>query len=59
MQNLPTTSPDSEQPLTIADLYPELNSAQQSEAADCLNRYLAVVRRIFTRLENERKTVDK
>lgn len=38
--------------LTIADLYPDLTPEQQAEAEFYLNRYIAIVRRIFERTQN-------
>jgi len=38
---------------TIRDLYPDLNEEQLAEVEDSLERYLAVVLRIFERLESQ------
>jgi hypothetical protein len=38
---------------TIRDLYPELNEGQLAEVEDSLERYLALVMRIFERLESQ------
>lgn len=38
---------------TIHDLYPDLNQRELAEAEDNLDRYLALVLRIFERLELE------
>ena len=37
---------------TIRDLYPDLNEAQLAEVEDTWERYLALVLRIFERLES-------
>jgi hypothetical protein len=37
---------------TIRDLYPDLNEEQLAEVEDSLERYLALVLRIFERLES-------
>lgn len=39
--------------LTIRDLYPNLNEKELAEAEDKLDRYLALVLRIFERMELE------
>lgn len=39
--------------ITIADLYPDLSPAEQSEAEYRLLRYLAVVKEIFERIVEE------
>lgn len=41
-----------EQNITTAELYPELTKEQQEEAAYYMARYLAVVQRIFERVNN-------
>jgi hypothetical protein len=38
---------------TIRDLYPHFTDAQLAEAEDTHDRYLAIVLRIFERLESE------
>ena len=38
---------------TIRDLYPDLNEAELAQVEDSLERYLALVLRIFERLESE------
>lgn len=38
---------------TIRDLYPHLTDAELAQAEDNLERYIAVVLRIFERLERE------
>ncbi len=38
---------------TIRNLYPDLNDEQLAEVEDSLERYLALVMRIFERLESE------
>lgn len=38
---------------TLRDLYPDLNDEQLAEVEDSLERYLALVMRIFNRLESE------
>ena len=43
---------ESDPPITIQDLYPELSPEQQQEAAYYLERYLEIVRRIFERTQN-------
>lgn len=40
-------------PPTLRDLYPDLNEEQLAEVEDSLERYLALVMRIFNRLESE------
>jgi len=44
---------DKEPDLTIRDLYPHLNDEQLAEVEDTLERYLALVLRIFERRETE------
>lgn len=41
-----------EQDITIAELYPDLTREQQEEASYYMARYLAVVQRIFERVNN-------
>ena len=41
-----------EQEISIGDLYPNLTSEQQAEAADCLAGYIDVVCRIYKRNQN-------
>lgn len=43
---------DDKDKLHIEDLYPELNSEQQTEAAYFLARYVELVQRIFERVSN-------
>lgn len=38
---------------TIAELYPELSSAEQQEAEYYLVRYFAIIKRIFERVASE------
>jgi hypothetical protein len=38
---------------TLRDLYPHLNEEQLAEVEDTLERYLALVLRIFERLESQ------
>ncbi len=38
-----------EQDITIQDLYPELTPEQQKEAAERLDQYLAIIKRIHER----------
>lgn len=40
-------------PPTIRDLYPDLNDEELAEVDDTLERYLALVLRIFERLESQ------
>ena len=50
--SMPAKRRDSEPPITIQDLYPELSPEQQAEAAYYLGRYLEIVRGIFERTQN-------
>jgi hypothetical protein len=38
-------------PLTIANLYPQLNEEQRKEAEENLERYLALMMRIYNRIQ--------
>lgn len=38
---------------TLRDLYPDLNDGQLAEVEDSLERYLALVLRIYDRLESQ------
>jgi hypothetical protein len=49
---MPSRKTESESPITIQDLYPELSPEQQQEAAYYLGRYLEIVRGIFERMQN-------
>jgi hypothetical protein len=40
-------------PVTIGDLFPELTEEQQREAAENLDRYMAVVLRIYERIRHD------
>ena len=42
-------------PKTIDGLYPHLKPNEQAEAADTLKRYVALVWRIFKRIQREEK----
>jgi len=42
----------SEPPITVADLYPDLSVEQQQEAAYYLSRYVELVRRVLERSQN-------
>jgi hypothetical protein len=42
----------SEPPITVADLYPDLSMEEQQEAAYYLSRYVELVRRVFERTQN-------
>ena len=44
---------------TIRDLYPRFNEQELREAEDNLDRYLALVLRIFERLESESQQTDQ
>lgn len=44
---------DEQLPLTIHELYPDLNKDQLAEVEDSIERYLALVMRIFERLESQ------
>ncbi len=46
-----------ENPISIADLYPDLTTEEQSEAEDNLRRYLAVVRQIFEHIQTEKPKI--
>jgi hypothetical protein len=48
---------DKKPPPTLRDLYPDLNAEQLAEVEDSLERYLALVMRIFNRLESETDSV--
>lgn len=48
MDNFNQTKPEG-QPLTIVDLYPNMNEAELAEAEYNLKRYLDIVRGIFER----------
>jgi len=50
MENPTQTKPEG-QPLTIADLYPDMNEAELAEAEYNLKRYLEIVRGIFERTQ--------
>jgi hypothetical protein len=45
-------------PITIADLYPQLSEEQQGEAAANLRQYLAVLLRMAERLDSEGKSIN-
>jgi hypothetical protein len=47
---------DQKPPPTIRDLYPDLSEAQLAEVEDTWERYLALVLRIFNRLESQTDT---
>ncbi len=44
---------DKKPPPTLRDLYPDLNDEQLAEVEDTWERYLALVLRIFERLESQ------
>ncbi len=46
-----------ENPISIADLYPDLTTQEQSEAEENLRRYLAVVRQIFEHIQAEKPKI--
>lgn len=50
-----TPESTSHKPVTIEQLYPDLTPEQQQEAAYWLGRYLAVIQRIFERLQREKE----
>lgn len=50
--NFPELKPP---PKTISNLYPYLKPSEQAEAEYNLRRYVALVRRIFQRLQREKK----
>ncbi len=52
-QNFDQQFEESDDEITIADLYPNLTSEQQAEAEYRLLRYLAIVKRIFERVVRE------
>ena len=45
--------------ITIQDLYPDLSSEQQAEAAECLAQYIALVCRIYERNQKNLTEVDQ
>ncbi|GEM_PF-5996090 len=49
---------DSIADVSIADLYPDLNTEQQAEAEYYLKRYISIIRRIFERLHRTKQPVD-
>lgn len=46
------------EPITIADLYPQLSEQQREEAAQNLRQYLAVLLRIAERHDAEGKSIN-
>lgn len=49
---MPTTDAAQQREITIEQLYPDLTSEQQQEAAYWLGRYIAVIKRIHERTQN-------